>query len=507
MDEESTGASSPELRQRGLGSNSPNWSNQRRGSIPRSFDDMSDIGPKDHSVNEDNVIYTTEMAPRSLNIAPRSHRLTYPTSLMKTTSSSPNLLNEICEENESDFEESPRNSPKAFRRQPRRQRKYEKKRPSCRLSPIHSRRSSCSSSDDEEFQKLDRRLNIQVAISAARVLPNVPENSGDKENNGDRNECGDGGKKSLDLLERFFESEKESTLNLMNYLDTPSKLFVTSVSGRVRNLSDTNLVSYQARYRLPILKDVKCSSDTNLAVSFNGNKALIQRQDMMKLSLKQNQFVICNSPTLSSASPIEEENPSDISPDSSPVAGPKHGLTYDCTATGSSENTPVNESNLDASLLPASAEASTPLGESRAELHSTSNTSPVNSKELNVCKKSSSRKASLSTQVIDADEFSSIQDSEEGNSSTLQVGSKDSARSRSGSKSSLKYHYNEFPSGDENSCYTIVETRPVDKENLINDQSRGHSRTQTRDVPAYSVGRIGRIVVDSSVRSKCCTIV
>lgn len=105
--DENTGNSSPELRHRTQGSNSPNWSVQRRGSIPRSLDDMSDIASSDPIVNENNVTYTTEMAPRSLNIAPRSHRLTYPTSLLKTTSSSPNLLNEICEENESDFDESP----------------------------------------------------------------------------------------------------------------------------------------------------------------------------------------------------------------------------------------------------------------------------------------------------------------------------------------------------------------------------------------------------------------
>ena len=480
---------------------------------------MSDIGhpSSDPVVNENNVTYTTEMAPRSLNIAPRSHRLTYPTSLMKTTASSPNLLNEICEENESDFEESPRNSPNGFRRQPRRQRKYDKKRHGCRLSPIHSRRSSCSSSDDEELQKLDRRLNIQAAISAARILPNVPENSGDKESSGEKNGCDETGKgKSLDLLERFFEAENNA--NLLNLLDAPSKLFVNSVTGRVRNLSDTNLVSYQARYRLPILKDMKCSrSDTNLAITVNGKKALIQRPDVMKLSLKQHPFGLCNSPTLSSASPIEEENPSDISPDASPVAEPKHGFSHGisnrdtsspCDNSDAEEN--IAEANLNSSVLPI--QVSSEELESSADVQPKEDTTTANGKQVQVSSPAAARKKSSNQKVsrpIDADEFSSIQESEEG-TSTLQVGSnsvRDCVQSRSGSRSSLKYHYNEAVSVDGNSCYTIAETRPPENDNLRKDQAGKDARTLHGDIPSYSVSKFGRMVVSNPVNSKCCTII
>ena len=516
MEQEPTGSSSPELRNRSLGSNSPNWSAQRRGSIPRSLDDMSDIGPSDPVVNENNVIYTTEMAPRSLNIAPRAHRLTYPASLIKATTSSPNLLNEICEENESDFDDSPRNSPRAFRRQQRRQRKYDKKRPGCRLSPIHSRRSSCSSSDDEEFQKLDRRLNIQTAISAARILPNVPENSGDRENTGEKNGCHESGKaKSFDLFERFFETEKETTTNCLNAFDGPNKLFVTSVSGRVRNLSDTNLVSYQARYRLPIFKHVKCSSDTNLAISVNGKKALIQRPDVIKLSLKQHPFGLCNSPTLSSASPIEEENPSDLSPDASPSTEPKHGFnrgTIKSDAPSSCTNSRV-EGNIDrldansdvlmshlssntASLLPSSNSNLQHITASEIEAHFSC---PVIALEKNASQRVND--------IADTEEFSSIQEPEDCSSALLTSpnGVRDSGavQSRSGSRSSLKYIYNDMANTDANSCYTIVETRSA--ENVKNPVAIP-GRTQQSDVPRYSVGKFGQLIANTPVNSKCCTI-
>lgn len=497
IDDGNTGLNSPELRHRAQGSNSPNIATQRRSSIPRSLDDMSDIGPADPMVNENNMTYTTEMAPGCLNIAPRSHRLTYPTSLIKPTSSSPNLLNEICEENESDFEESPRNSPKNFRRQPRRQRKFDKKRPGCRLSPIHSRRSSCSSSDDEELQKLDRRLNIQVAISAGRILANVPENSGDKEIGGDKNGCHEGGKEtSLDLLEKFIEAEKESSMNYLNILDGPNKLFVTSVSGRVRNLSDTNLVSYQARYRLPILKNVKCSSDTNLAI--NGKKALIQRQDSMKLNLKPHAFGISHSPTLSSASPIEEENPSDISPDSSPVSEPKHGKGRDVATLIHLRGTPSKTDSHEPDLLSIvdNTDATGHSLEPHAEVPSKCVLSSGNSRKSDVSSPGIARKKQTNNRNIDADDFSSIQEPDDENTAQ-QLGlnlMKDSTQSCNSSRSSLKYHYSAATSTDDNPCYTIAESRPVERADQPKD-------------PSYSVGKIGRMVVNRSITSKCCAII
>ena len=467
-DTDRSGTSSPIVRQRSHNTSSPSLS-QRKNSLPRSFDDMSDIAPPDAGINEGNVIYATELAPRSLNIAPRTHRLTYPNSLMKTTSSTPNLLNEISEENESDFEDSPRNSPKNIRRNQRRQRKYDKKRPGCRLSPIHSRRSSCSSSDDEDLQKLDRRLNIQVAISAARMLPNVPENSGGKDSGS--NENGSYKTKSLDLLEKFLEGEKENNPNILNLFDSQNKLFVTSVNGRVRNLSDTNLVSYQARYQLPLLKDMKCRSDTNLSTSVHGKRALIQRQDALKLNLKQNQFGICSSPVLSSSSPIEEENPSDISPVSSPVTESKH---------------PVPPHTSDVEML----------------VDKNGNSHSVVPPRIGTTRKTGRH--------IEPDEFSSIQESEE-SSTTLHVSSssrKDSSQSRSGSRNSLKYLYNELTSNDGNSCYTIEETHS--QENLKATgalEASTKSRTNMKDgLHGYNVGKVGRMVVGEPVNSQCCVI-
>ena len=524
VSEEKVGSSSPELRHRTQGSNSPNWSSQRRSSIPRSLDDMADIASSDPVVNENSVTYTTEMAPRSLNIAPRSHRLTYPTGLIKATTSSPNLLNEISEENESDFDDSPRNSPKAFRRQQRRQGKYEKKRHGCRLSPIPSRRSSYSSSDDEEFQKLDRRLNIQAALSAARTLPNVPENSGDKETTGERNGCLESGKaKTFDLLERFFESaEKEHSGNHLNAFDGPNKLFVTSVNGRVRNLSDTNLVSYQAQYRLPIIADMKCSSDTNLAISGYGRKALNQRQEILKLNLKQNAFALCTSPTISSTGAIQEENPSDISPDGSPVTEPKHILDHDLLNDGESKSYGIarlqgefNGSVSNSDVFPSHSRSENPSiieTESLPESHLSSQPSTVSLIQTPasyplICCDSSQRLSPL----IDAEQISSI--GETGDGATVVSNSvRDNAQSRSGSRSSLKYIYSDAASSDGNPCYSIAETKKCENEakeiaQTPKDSVERSSIAQKIDTPRYSVGKFGRLVTSAPVNSRCCTII
>jgi len=521
--EENVGSSSPELRHRTQGSNSPNWSGQRRSSIPRSLDDMADLASSDPVVNEDSVTYTTEMAPRSFNIAPRTHRLTYPTGLIKATTSSPNLLNEISEENESDFDDSPRNSPKTFRRQQRRQRKYENKRHGCRLSPIPSRRSSYSSSDDEEFQKLDRRLNIQAALSAARTLPNVPENSGDKETTGERNGCLELGKaKAFDLLERFFESEKEHSGNHLSAFDGPNKLFVTSVNGRVRNLSDTNLVSYQAQYRLPIIADMKCSSDTNLAISGYGKKALNQRQDMLKLNLKQNPFALCTSPTLSSAGPIEEENPSDISPDGSPVTEPKHVLSNDISNDDESMSYgftrlqgEFSRSASNSHFLPSHLRLENPSiieTESLPDSHLSSQPSTTSVIQAHtsyplICCDSSQRLSPL----ISVEQISSI--GETGDDATaVSNGVRDNAQSRSGSRSSLKYIYNDAASSDGNPCYTIAEAKksenePIEIRQTSEESIEKSSIAQKIITPKYSVGKFGRLVTSAPVNSRCCTII
>eukprot|EP00794_Sanderia_malayensis_P018867 gene18867-20767_t len=420
VDEEANGSSSPELRSRSNSIKKMQASTSRRGSLPRSVDDMADIVVNDSDINEDNVAYTTEFAPRSLNITPRSHRMTYPNSLMKPTLSSPNLLlNEISEENESDFEDSPRNSPIGSRRSLRRQHKYNKKRTGCRLSPIHSRRSSCSSSDDEDLQKLDRRLNIQVALqTTGRVLPHLPESSGgDKEHGSEQDNCNNGKKNCLTL----FEDDKE---NLINFANIPYKIYVTSLNGRVRNLSDTDLVLYQARYGFTICKNTKCRSDTNLASSSVGKKS-------------RNQFVSCT--TVNSPKPIEEENPADISPLSSPIVEDKGN-------------------------------------------HFTKVTT-----------------------VIQDDEFSSIQEADETSNST-RTGSSLLTQSRSNSKSSLKYIYNDPLSSDPSNFCTIEENTRCDDLSSKNLTTTTTIEAKQNSIHSYSVSKMGHALIGQPVESKCCCI-
>lgn len=427
--DDNSGMSSPELRSSSHHSCLSTQTGSRRGSIPRSIDDMSDLASSDTVLNEDNMAYTTEFAPRSMNIAPRSHRMTYPNTLMKTLSS-PNLLNEICEENESDFEDSPKNSPRNSRRPLRRQQKYDKKRSGCRLSPIHSRRSSYSSSDDEDLQKFDRKLSIQVGINAARVLPHVPENGGDdKKESKSGKESGSGTKHSM------FADDKENNSNILNFASIPSKIFVTSVNGRVRNLSDTNLVLYQARYGFALLKAAKCRSDTNLAISGLSRRSSPQLIDSVKLTL-QRLPLFGLTPKLSNPNPIEEENPADISP---PVAD------------------------------------------------------AAKSKANNLAK---------IIKTDDKEEFSRIEETKEGGDRPLHSWLlRESSQSGTGSKTSLKYLYNELSNNEDASCYTIDATR-----SLPNEVRPANPKSRMNSSCINSYNTVGRVVLGSPVHSKCCNI-
>ncbi len=418
---------------------------------------MADIVPCESDLTEDSSAYTTEFAPRSLNIAPRSHRMTYPNSLMKTTLSSPNLLNEISEENESDFEDSPKASPRNSRRPLRRsQQKYDKKRTGCRLSPIHSRRSSCSSSDDEELQKFDRRLNIQVDVT--RILPHVPENSGGDKEQGSK-DCNEG-KKNTSIL---FGDEKENNLNFLNLANLPQKIYVTSVNGRVRNLSDTNLMMYQAKYGFALLKATKCRSDTSLSTSVIGKKALLEKDGKITIELKPLQF-IPRKTSFSHEKPIEEENPSDISPvdDKGNALANSYGIAND------------------------------------------------GDKLTNVVK------------IANDSKFSSIQDNEDHEvEMVLRANSglrREFVQSRTSSKSSLKYVFNDMPSTDENNCYTIEESRSAESvkeststqtESLpISNNDRRLDLNTNNDVDSSNVAEIGHVRLGHpTVRSKYCNIV
>ena len=244
-------------------------------------------------------------------LQPRTHRLTYPMYTKQATKSSPNLLNEISEELQSENEESPRSSP-LQRRASQRRRQYH----ACRLSPIHSRRSSCSSSDDEEMHLLTERrrrsgLGQMQTVQTSFQSLNTNTNNTTGTSTGKQNQmCSQQMDEKMDF-ENFFLSSLNSNL---------SKHSQVSYG---RHLSDTNLTSHYLQLQLAILnrqkhKMVKSSSDTNLAstISHDPHNLLltshfVKNKDLFIKSLKRGKNGSINGSSLSS--PIEEEPPNDFS--------------------------------------------------------------------------------------------------------------------------------------------------------------------------------------------------
>jgi len=296
---------------------------------------------------------------------PARSRLSYPPTLYsnKKTKSTPNLLNGITEENESELEDSPRTSPILQRRSSQRRRKYH----TCRLSPIHSRRSSCSSSDDDEMHMLAerRRISGQLFASLANSQSTTGNSSNQKSGNGEDNSKE--GNNDADILSNldlfnedslskkissFFDSEEKH--NLMNLLVPTLNLKLGSYSTAYgRHLSDTNLTSYSKQLQLALAKgtlkhggsngnisslstnqtsvnnkthhvQTKCSSDTNLLSSIckKKNNILFTSSDFFKtkdlfakyIKLRHNttRNSSKNSSNLSLSSPIEEEPTYDL---------------------------------------------------------------------------------------------------------------------------------------------------------------------------------------------------
>ena len=471
-----SGSASPEPhRRKSSGSfseksptSSPRWQRRRNSKDDLDTGDTHlEVTHSSEDLNENNATFSTEFAPRSHSLQPRSHRMTYPTTLLKKTLSSPNLLNEISEEHESDIEESPRNSPKASRKSPGRRRKYDPKRHGCRLSPIHSRRSSCSSSDDDEMQMLERRVSISSVISSGRGLHGCNGQS-DSSSKGSSS----GGKHAV--LSELDSPDKENNMNLGNLTFIPKKIFVASRDARIRNFSDSNLVTYNAQYRYAILQNTKtkCSSDTNLMFSFNKKKALPLSPDVLKVNdlfklPKRLSFTRTSSSKLPPSSRIDEESPTDISPDTSPV--------------------------MEHSRLPCSSD----------QPNENSLRSLKTQKNLEFCS------------------LDEISDTDSGTETCRKtpLQNPDSINSQRGSKTSLKYIYSE-PNSENNTCYTINESQslpgPTTSEQKSNESLSGSKTTVESDfkilestINRYSPANMGRVLRGSTPlinKSQCCIL-
>lgn len=280
----------------------------------------------DECLNENSSSYTEfQLAP-----APRSHRLTYP--LFGMTKSSPNLLNEITEEQESELDESPRGSPLLQRRPSQRRRTYH----NCRLSPIHSRRSSCSSSDDDDMYMLSdkRRLSGQH-LTSVTVTRNTSQ-SGNNTNSG-HNKTTESSKRNAphtddtinenilnEKMMSLFHSDLENNKNIENLLLPEVNLKLSGIAKYTygRHFSDTNLTSYSMQLQLALAKghnfkngkyhSSKCSSDTNLVSTLCKKTSHVLLSDFLRTkdffkSSKRGRNSSKNSSSLSLSSPIEEE--------------------------------------------------------------------------------------------------------------------------------------------------------------------------------------------------------
>lgn len=296
----------------------------------------------DECIAENASGHTTEFSPN--NIASRPSRLTYPFAKQKTKSS-PNLLNEpITEENESEFEDSPRNSPHLQRRASQRRRQFH----SCRLSsPIHSRRSSYSSSDDDDNHILLEKTRLlsyppisSVTNSQSGQSTNVNQVGNTNTTNTTNNTYHDLNEKMLSLIIDDLEQNILSSKVFHPSVNLKLNNMMNSAYGR--HLSDTNLTTYSMQLQLALarekLKSIssispihqyrskKCSSDTNLVKRFGKKKQhlilsseFFKTKEMIFKYLKRG--VRSNnksSSSLSLSAPIAEEDTSVTGGDTAP---------------------------------------------------------------------------------------------------------------------------------------------------------------------------------------------
>ena len=284
----------------------------------------------DECLTESKSYDTYESKEAPVKTIPMRTRHSYPAAIYskQKTKSTPNLLNEITEENESELEDSPRNSPHLRKHSSQRRHKYH----TCRLSPIHSRRSSCSSSDDDEFHMLkDRRL------FSGQLLANLSNQNTSHANTSAQSDSGKKEKSKGNNAKESEDSLTEKILSLCDYEDPSvlSNLLVPSLNLKLggfryfpkkygRHLSDTNLTTYSACLQLALAKkdfknennqneetsgkkkQIKCSSDSNLVSMLYNMRNISSMNDICKLR-KRNRNSSKNSSNLSLTSPIEEE--------------------------------------------------------------------------------------------------------------------------------------------------------------------------------------------------------
>ena len=150
--------------------------------------------------------YSTEDMIRPAHVPPvrqRNRGALGHTPLSKAKST-PLLLNQIFEERESDLEDSPAASPRVERnRKPNMGGLVRAKRDTRHHSPVPpsgSRRSSCSSSDEDELEKHMRRLKTSQAPAGCRK-PNSRRRNCDDDEGDDGTGCG-GGHGGLDRMGR-----------------------------------------------------------------------------------------------------------------------------------------------------------------------------------------------------------------------------------------------------------------------------------------------------------------
>jgi hypothetical protein len=208
------------------------------------------------------------------SIAKRTNRMSYPFPSRNNTQSAPSLLpvtgEPITEENESENEEISAHIPK---KTAPRQHRFNSS--SCRLSPIHSRRSSYSSSDDDDHFLIDKKILSHSASTPSNLSGGG--DGGQSDNTSDNNtsvftaksdatSSMDGiNAKMLSLL--LDDLEQISARNSSN-----SKVMLKNLVNNAygRHLSDTNLTTYSLQLQLVLatekLKSLQ-STTTNTTTS------------------------------------------------------------------------------------------------------------------------------------------------------------------------------------------------------------------------------------------------
>lgn len=229
-------------------------------------------------------------------LASRSNRMSYPFPSRSKSKSSPNLpsISEPITEEESEFEDSPRNSPHGGKKMATRRTTISST--TCRLSPILSRRSSYSSSDDDDSHLLllSRPNSTHAHVVTSNKTTTTTKGTSESKESTDsslKRKCKATSTEDLNAKMLSLLLDDLNNLTPKATANVTLKNLVNNAYGR--HLSDTNLTTYSMHLQLALAAEKlktystthhqsKSNSDTNLVKKFYKKKHHTVSADIFK---------------------------------------------------------------------------------------------------------------------------------------------------------------------------------------------------------------------------------